>query len=325
MKRIKLGALEVSEQGLGLMGMSEFRGRPGDWDESIATIRRAIDLGVTFLDTADVYGAGHNEVLLGRAIHGLRERVEIATKFGIDRSQGDSAWKLRGNRAYCRKSCDSSLMRLGTDYIDIYYLHFPPQDVEIEETIDAMAELVKEGKVLAIGLSNAPSEIIRRACSVHPIAALQGEYSLWERRIEDVSPVLAEFGVGLVAYAPLGRGLLSGMVKIEKLDDMDFRRRNPRFEGEAAAAHQTIIDNVNLIATHYGAPSSHVALAWVHAQIPRLGINIVPIPGTKTVKWLVENVEALSLKLASDDLTKLNKLAAGLSGDFSVSHAKRQS
>ena len=325
MKRIKLGALEVSEQGLGLMGMSEFRGRPGDWDESIATIRRAIDLGVTFLDTADVYGAGHNEVLLGRAIHGLRERVEIATKFGIDRSQGDSAWKLRGNRAYCRKSCDSSLMRLGTDYIDLYYLHFPPQDVEIEETIDAMAELVKEGKVLAIGLSNAPSEIIRRACSVHPIAALQGEYSLWERRIEDVSPVLAEFGVGLVAYAPLGRGLLSGMVKIEKLDDMDFRRRNPRFEGEAAAAHQTIIDNVNLIATHYGAPSSHVALAWVHAQIPRLGINIVPIPGTKTVKWLVENVEALSLKLASDDLTKLNKLAAGLSGDFSVSHAKRQS
>jgi len=325
MKRIKLGALEVSEQGLGLMGMSEFRGRPGDWDESIATIRRAIDLGVTFLDTADVYGAGHNEVLLGRAIHGLRERVEIATKFGIDRSQGDSAWKLRGNRAYCRKSCDSSLMRLGTDYIDLYYLHFPPQDVEIEETIDAMAELVKEGKVRAIGLSNAPSEIIRRACSVHPIAALQGEYSLWERRIEDVSPVLAEFGVGLVAYAPLGRGLLSGMVKIEKLDDMDFRRRNPRFEGEAAAAHQTIIDNVNLIATHYGAPSSHVALAWVHAQIPRLGINIVPIPGTKTVKWLVENVEALSLKLASDDLTKLNKLAAGLSGDFSVSHAKRQS
>lgn len=309
MKRIKLGSLEVSEQGLGCMGMSEFRGH-ADWDESLATIRRAVDLGVTFLDTADVYGAGHNEVLLGRAVHGMRNRVEIATKFGIDRTKGDLAWTVRGDRAYCRRAVETSLLRLGTDYIDLYYIHFPPKNCEIEETIGAMAELVKEGKVRAIGVSNSTPELVRRACAVHPIAAMQSEYSLWTRDVvEQVTPVMAEFGVGLVPYGPLGRGFLTGALDVDKLDANDLRKDNPRFKGDAAAANQAIVDSVRAIADRHDVPASNVALAWIYAQQQRLGVNIVPIPGTKRIKWLEENVAALQLELTAADLQELNSLA----------------
>lgn len=321
MKRVKLGSLEVSEQGLGCMGMSEFRGH-SDWDECIATIRRAIDIGVTFFDTSDIYGSGHNEVLVGRGIHGLRDRVEIATKFGIDRSGGDLAWTVRGDRAYCRRACEASLTRLGVDYIDLYYIHQPPRNAEIEETVAAMAELVKEGKVRAIGLSNATADMVRRACGVHPIAAVQSEYSLWTRNVEDVTPVMAEFGVGLVPYGPLGRGFLTGTLEIDKLDDNDLRKVNPRFTGDAAAANQAIVDSVRIIAKRHGVPSSHIALAWVYAQSQRLGVTVVPIPGTKRVKWLEENTAALAVQLTADDLLGLDRLAEAAVGE-SFSFDKR--
>jgi aryl-alcohol dehydrogenase-like predicted oxidoreductase len=314
MKRVKLGSLEVSEQGLGCMGMSEFRGHT-DWDESIATIHRALDLGVTFLDTSDVYGSGHNEVLVGRAVHGLGSRVEIATKFGIDRSGGDLAWTVRGDRAYCRRACEASLMRLGIERIDLYYIHQPPRNVEIEETIDAMAELVKEGKVRALGLSNATADMVRRACAVHPIAAMQSEYSLWTRNVEEVTPAMAEFGVGLVPFGPLGRGFLTGALELDKLDDNDLRKVNPRFTGDAAAANQAIVDSVRTIAKRHNVPAAHIALAWVYAQAQRLGVAIVPIPGTKRIKWLEQNVGALDLQLTEDDHRELNDLADRAVGD----------
>src|SRR5690242_2501787 len=212
MRTAKLGGLTVSAQGLGCMGMSEWYGAT-DWDESIATIRTALDEGVTFLDTADVYGAGHNEVLVGRAIADRRGEVQLATKFGIDRSAGDGpARVLRGERAYVKRAAEASLLRLGVDVIDLYYLHRPPQNAEIEETVGAMAELVAEGKVRHLGLSEVDSDLLRRACAVHPITAVQSEYSLWTRDVEQVTPVMAELGVGLVAYSPLGRGFLTGTV-----------------------------------------------------------------------------------------------------------------
>jgi aryl-alcohol dehydrogenase-like predicted oxidoreductase len=308
MKRIRLGGLEVSEQGLGCMGMSEFRGH-ADWDECVATIHRAIELGVTFLDTADVYGSGHNEVLVGRAVHGQRQRVQIGTKFGIDRSGGDLAWTVRGDRAYCRRACEASLTRLGTDYIDLYYIHQPPQNVPIAETVAAMAELLKEGKIRAIGLSNVTADMVRQACAVHPIAAVQSEYSLWTRDVEQVTPVMAEFGVGLVPYGPLGRGFLTGTLEIDKLEENDLRKVNPRFTGEAAAANQAIVDSVTAIANRHAVPTAHVALAWVYAQSPRLGVTISAIPGTKRAKWLEQNVAALALKLTPEDSRDLDELA----------------
>ena len=309
MKKAKLGGLEVSAQGLGCMGMSEFRGH-ADWDESIATIHRALDLGVTFFDTADVYGAGHNEVLLGRAVHGKRDKVQIATKFGIDRSLGDLAWAVRGDRAYCRRAVETSLLRMGTDYIDLFYIHFPPKNCEIEETIDAMAELVKEGKVLAIGVSNSTAELVRRAYAVHPIAAMQSEYSIWTREaVEQVTPVMSELGVGLVPYGPLGRGFLTGSLDIEKLDANDLRKDNPRFTGEAAEKNLAIVDAIRAIAAEYGVPPGNIALAWVYEQQAKLGVTIVPIPGTKRIKWLEQNVNALSLKLSDEHIETLNTLA----------------
>ena len=214
------------------MGMSEWYGA-ADWDESVRTIHRAIDLGVTFLDTADVYGAGHNEVLVGRAVHDRRDSVQLATKFGIDRTGGDAERRVRGSRSYVKRACDASLLRLGVDHIDLYYAHRPPQDVEIEETVGAMAELVEEGKVRHLGLSEVSADQLRRAYAVHPIAAVQSEYSLWTRDVEDVTPTMAELGVGLVPYSPLGRGFLTGTVDVDSLDDQDFRGRNPRFSGEA--------------------------------------------------------------------------------------------
>ena len=314
MRSMKLGELTVSEQGLGCMGMSEWYGR-ADWDESIATIHRAIDLGVTFIDTADVYGAGHNEVLVGRAIHDRRDRVQLATKFGIDRSGGDDKRVIRGEAGYVKRSCESSLTRLGVDVIDLYYLHRPPQTAEIEETVGAMAELVAEGKVRHIGLSEVDGALLRRAHAVHPIAAVQSEYSLWTRDPETtVLAALRELGTGLVAYSPLGRGFLTGTVDRNALDDRDFRGKNPRFTGDAAAANQAIADAVARVAERKGVTAAQVALAWVHGQAARLGVSVVPIPGTKRVRWLEQNVAALDVELTAEDLAELDPLGAQVVG-----------
>ena len=237
MRSTRLGELTVSAQGLGCVGMSEEYG-PADWDESIATIGRALDLGVTFIDTADIYGAGHNEVLVGRGIAHRRDEVQLATKFGIDRSGGDAHRIVRGEAAYVKRSCEASLLRLGVDVIDLYYLHRPPQTAEIEETVGAMAELVAEGKVRYLGLSEVNGELLRRAYAVHPITAVQSEYSLWTRDVEsDAIGAMRELGVGFVPYSPLGRGFLTATVILSTLDAGDFRRRNPRFTGAGRDAN----------------------------------------------------------------------------------------
>ncbi len=295
------------------MGMSEWYGA-ADWDESIRTIHRALELGVTFLDTADVYGAGHNEVLVGRAIHDRRDAVQLATKFGIDRSGGDRDRRIRGSANYVKRACESSLLRLGVDHIDLYYAHRPPQDVEIEETVGAMAGLVEEGKVRHLGLSEVNADLLRRAHAVHPITAVQSEYSLWTREVEAVAPTMAELGVGLVPYSPLGRGFLTGKVDLDSLDDKDFRGHNPRFSGEAARSNQQIVDAVNAVAERRGVTASQVALAWVYAQADRLGVHLAPIPGTKRVKWLEQNVAALDVVLDESDLAELDPLAEQVVG-----------
>jgi aryl-alcohol dehydrogenase-like predicted oxidoreductase len=307
-RNVSLGGLAVSAQGLGCMGMSEWYGR-GDWDESIATIHRALDLGVAFIDTADIYGAGHNEVLVGRAIAGRRDEVQLATKFGIDRSGGDDQRVIRGERGYVKRACESSLLRLGVDVIDLYYLHRPPQTAEIEETVGAMAELVAQGKVRYLGLSEVDSALLRRAHAVHPISAVQSEYSLWARDPETtVLDALRDLGVGLVPYSPLGRGFLTGTVDVNTLDAKDFRSRNPRFTGTAGEANQAIADAVRRVAEARGVAPAQVALAWVHGQGQRLGVPVVPIPGTKRVKWLEQNVAALDIALTADELAVLDPL-----------------
>ena len=314
MRTTKLGGLTVSVQGLGCMGMSEFYG-PSDWDESIATIGRALDLGVTFIDTADIYGAGHNEVLVGRGIAHRRDEVQLATKFGIDRSGGDAHRVVRGEHDYVKRACESSLLRLGVDCIDLYYLHRPPQTAEIEETVGAMAELVAEGKVRHLGLSEVGGELLRRAHAVHPITAVQSEYSLWTRDVEtDVIGAMRELGVGLVPYSPLGRGFLTGTVDVGTLSARDFRRRNPRFAGRAGRANQAIADAVRLVADAKGAAPAQVALAWVYAQQDRLGVPLAPIPGTKRVKWLEQNVAALDVTLTPAELAQLDPLASQVTG-----------
>jgi aryl-alcohol dehydrogenase-like predicted oxidoreductase len=314
MHTTKLGDLTVSAQGLGCMGMSEWYG-PGDWDSSIATIGRALDLGVTFLDTADVYGAGHNEVLVGRGIAGRRDEVQLATKFGIDRTMGDGQRVIRGERAYVKRACEASLLRLGVDVIDLYYLHRPPQTAEIEETVGAMAELVAEGKVRYLGLSEVDDALLRRAHAVHPITAVQSEYSIWTRDVEAVAiDAMRELGVGLVPYSPLGRGFLTGTVDRSTLDAKDFRSRNPRFTDDAAAANQAIADAVRVVADAKGVAPAQVAIAWVYAQAGRLGVPVVPIPGTKRVKWLEQNVAALDVTLTPEDLAVLNPLADQVAG-----------
>jgi aryl-alcohol dehydrogenase-like predicted oxidoreductase len=314
MRTTKLGQLTVSAQGLGCMGMSEWYGAT-DWDESIATINRALDLGVTFIDTADIYGAGHNEVLVGRGIAHRRDEVQLATKFGIDRSAGDAHRVVRGEAAYVKRSCEASLVRLGVERIDLYYLHRPPQTAEIEETVGAMAELVAEGKVGYLGLSEVDGELLRRAHAVHPITAVQSEYSLWTRDVErDAIGAIRELGVGFVPYSPLGRGFLTGTVDLNTLDARDFRSRNPRFGGQAGQANLAIADAVRSVADAHGVPPAQVALAWGYAQASRLGVALAPIPGPKRIKWLEQNVAALDITLTADELAVLDPLAGQVTG-----------
>ncbi|HEY1973186.1 MAG TPA: aldo/keto reductase, partial [Pseudonocardia sp.] len=306
--------LTVSAMGLGCMGMSEWYG-PTDWDTSVATVHRAIELGVTFLDTADIYGAGHNEVLVGRAIHDRRDQVQLATKFGIDRSGGDAERRQRGSRGYVLRSCDASLLRLGVDAIDLYYLHRPAQDAEIEETVGAMAELVQAGKVRYLGLSEVNEELLRRAHAVHPITAVQSEYSLWTRDVEAITPAMAELGIGLVPYSPLGRGFLTGTVDRNNLHPDDFRGRNPRFQGAAGEANERIAQRVREVAERLGVAPAQVALAWVHAQAGRLGVAVATIPGTKRPERVEQNLGALEVKLDDEALRVLDGLSDLVEGE----------
>jgi aryl-alcohol dehydrogenase-like predicted oxidoreductase len=311
---VDIGGLTVSVQGLGCMGMSQSYG-PSDWDEAIATIHRALDLGVTLLDTADVYGVGHNEVLVGRAIGDRRDEVQLATKFGIDLSEGRDGRRHRGTAGYVKQSCVDSLLRLGVEHIDLYYLHRPPDDAEIEETVGAMADLVKEGKVRCLGLSEVDDALLRRAHAVHPIAAVQSEYSLWTRDPEStVLPAMRDLGVALVPYAPLGRGFLTGTLDAKTIGQGDLRARSPRFNGSAAESNLSIARAVAAVAERKGATAAQVALAWVHGRSASAGVPIVPIPGTKRRKWLEENVGALGVELTADDLAELDPLAEGVVG-----------
>jgi aryl-alcohol dehydrogenase-like predicted oxidoreductase len=296
----------LSAQGLGCMGMSFAYGTP-DADESVATIERALDLGVTFFDTADMYGFGHNEELVGKALAGRRDDVVLATKFGIHLDADDPSGRgVRGDPEYVRQACDASLGRLGLDHIDLYYQHRPDVTVPIEETVGAMAELVEAGKVRHLGLSEASVDTIRRAAAVHPIAALQTEWSLFSRDIEDeIVPLCRELGIGLVPYSPLGRGLLTGAVaSLDDLQDDDFRRGQPRFQGDNLDRNLEAVAVVREIATAHGVTAGQVALAWLAAQ----GDDVVPIPGTKRRTYLEENVGALGVTLSGDDLARLGGL-----------------
>ncbi|MEA2340081.1 MAG: hypothetical protein QOG11_158 [Solirubrobacteraceae bacterium] len=299
-------ALEVSEIGLGCMGMSEFYGS-ADEDDAIRTIHRALELGVTLLDTADMYGPFTNEMLVGRAIAGRRDQAVVATKFGNERREDGSWVGINGTPEYVHRACEASLRRLATDHIDLYYQHRVDQDTPIEETVGAMAELVQQGKVRRIGLSEASPSTIRRAHAVHPITALQTEYSLWTRDPEaEILPSVRELGIGFVAYSPLGRGFLSGAIrKPEDLAPDDFRRNHPRFQGENFEQNLRLVERVEELAREKGVTASQLALAWVLAQ----GEDIVPIPGTKRVRYLEENVAATEIELTPDDLRRLDEAA----------------
>jgi aryl-alcohol dehydrogenase-like predicted oxidoreductase len=289
------------------MGMSEFYGE-GDDDESIATIHRALDLGITFFDTADMYGPHTNEQLLGRALRGHREHVVIATKFGIVRDPARPEYRgISGKPDYVNKACEDSLRRLGVDVIDLYYQHRVDPDTPIEETVNAMAELVRKGKVRFLGLSEAGAETIRRAHAVHPITALQSEYALWTRDPEkEVLGVCREFGIALVPYSPLGRGFLTGQIKrFEDLQEDDYRRTSPRFQGENFQRNLALVKRVEEIAREKKCTPAQLALAWVLAQ----GNDIVPIPGTKRRKYLQENVGALDVALTHKDLARIDEVA----------------
>jgi aryl-alcohol dehydrogenase-like predicted oxidoreductase len=296
--------LTVSTMGLGCMGMSEFYGT-ADEQQGIDTIHRALDLGVSFLDTADMYGPFTNEKLVGRAISGRRDEVQLATKFGNERTPDGTRVGINGRPEYVRSACDASLQRLGVDHIDLYYQHRVDKSVPIEDTVGAMSELVQAGKVRHLGLSEASDQTIRRANAVHPITALQTEYSLFTRDVEDeILPTIRELGIGLVPYSPLGRGLLTGAINgADALSSDDSRRSGhfPRFTGDALEANLALVAKIREIAEAKGATPGQLALAWVLAQ----GDDVVPIPGTKRVKYLEENVAAASVTLTDEDLTAL--------------------
>jgi aryl-alcohol dehydrogenase-like predicted oxidoreductase len=304
MQKRRLGELTVPALGLGCMGMSEFYGR-GDDAESIGTLERAIDLGVNFLDTADIYGIGRNEELVGRALRGRREQVILATKFGNVRSPQGEFLGVNGRPEYVREACEASLRRLGVEAIDLYYQHRVDPTTPIEDTVGAMADLVRVGKVRFLGLSEAAPATLQRACAVHPIAALQTEYSLWTRDPEgEILTSCRELNVGFVAYSPLGRGFLTGRFqKPEDLAEDDFRRHHPRFEGENLRRNLRLADAVQKMAAEKVCSPAQLALAWVLAQ----GDDVVPIPGTKRVRYLEDNVGALQVHLTPDDVRRLNE------------------
>src|SRR3954454_468585 len=307
MEKRRLGqGLEVSAIGLGCMGMSEFYGAR-DEEEALATLTRALDVDVTFLDTADMYGPFTNEKLVGRALQGRRDAVVIATKFGNARGEQGERLGIRGDADYVRQACDASLERLGVDHIDLYYQHRVDKAVPIEETVGAMKELVEAGKVRYLGLSEASPETIRRAHAIHPITALQTEYSLWSRDPEaEILPTVRELGVGFVAYSPLGRGFLSGRFRSPSdFPDDDFRRHHPRFQGENFERNMQLVERVEELASEKGVSAGQLALAWVLHR----GDDIVPIPGTKRISYLEENAAAADVTLSDEELRQLDEIA----------------